>query len=193
MRKLLFLFLALVLCGCSAVPALREGYYLLPLAESEGVPFYFRLEEDGSGYLHAMGQDSPVTWEETGLGDLFCDCVPTRTGMEFPDGDGTLSLQYSRTLPEEYAGIVLRPGFYVPEDETLESLLTYAQLRADGTAIFSIMGMEKEIEWTPEVFYFGDMIICATADGFIARDTVTVHYRYTGDTLPEHYNEGVLP
>ena len=128
-----------------------------------------------------------------GLDDHFADCIPTKTGMEFPDGDGTLSLRYSRMLPEEYAGIVLRPGFYVPEDETLESLLTYAHLRADGTAIFSIMGMEQEIEWSPEVFYFGDMIICATADGFVARDTVTVHYRYTGDTLPEHYNEGVLP
>ena len=81
----------------------------------------------------------------------------------------------------------LRPGYYVPREETLDSLLTYAHLRPDGTGTFSIMGMEKEVTWTPEVLFFGDMTIYATAEGFLARDSVSVPYRYTGDALPEGY------
>ena len=69
----------------------------------------------------------------------------------------------------------------------LDSLLTYAHLRPDGTGTFSIMGMEKEVTWTPEVLFFGDMTIYATAEGFLARDSVSVPYRYTGDALPEGY------
>jgi hypothetical protein len=49
------------------------------------------------------------------------------------------------------------------------------------------MGMEKEVTWTPEVLFFGDMRIYATAEGFLARDSVAVPYRYTGDALPEGY------
>ena len=187
MKRLLCFALALALCGCSFSPGLRKGYYLVPLEVSEGVPVYFCLESGGSGYAHAMGQEIPVTWTRDGLDGNFPDGVPTREGLEFPSGEGTLVLKWSRELPEGYADVFLRPGYYIPEEETLASLLAYAHLREDGTGYFSIMGMEKEITWTPEVLFFGDMSIYATADGFLARDTEAVHYRHTGDSLPEGY------
>lgn len=187
MKRLLCLLAALLLLtGCTA-PGLRSGYYLVPLEESEAVPVYLCLESGGTGYLHAMGQDVPVDWTREGLGGDLADGVPTPEGLSFPVGDGSLVLTWSKTLPEGYADVYLRPGYYVPREETLDSLLTYAHLRPDGTGTFSIMGMEKEVTWTPEVLFFGDMTIYATAEGFLARDSVSVPYRYTGDALPEGY------
>ena len=44
MKRLLCLLAALLLLtGCDSV-RLRRGYYLLPLEETEGVPFYFCLD-----------------------------------------------------------------------------------------------------------------------------------------------------
>ena len=192
MKRLSCLLLALVLLSGCGGPGLRAGYYLLPLDRTDGVPLYFRLDR-GGGYVHAMGQELPVTWTREGLEGDFADGVPTDRGLEFPSGEEPLVLTWSRELPEGYADVFLRPGYYVPEEEALESLLAYAHLRPDGTGYFSIMGMEKEITWTPEVLHFGEMSVWATAEGFLARDTEAVHYRYTGDSLPEHYTEGVNP
>ena len=187
MKRLLCLLAALLLLtGCNSV-RLRRGYYLLPLEETEGVPFYFCLESGGSGYVHALGQELPVEWSPSGLEGDFSDGIPTQNGLEFPGIEAPLILTWSKTLPEGYADVYLRPGYYVPREETLDSLLTYAHLRPDGTGTFSIMGMEKEVTWTPEVLFFGDMTIYATAEGFLARDSVSVSYRFTGDALPEGY------
>ena len=102
MKRLLCGLLAvLMLCGCAA-PGLRAGYYVLPLEESDGMPLYFCLEPDGAGYLHAMGQDVPVTWTKDGLEGDFSDGIPTADGLEFPAGEDTLLLTWSRKLPREY-------------------------------------------------------------------------------------------
>ena len=117
MKQLLCSLLAfLLLTGCSA-PRLRAGYYVVSPEESEGMPMYFCLESGGTGYLHAMGQDIPIDWSETGLhGDLFSDCVPTREGMEYPNGDGTTVLTWNRELPPEYRND-LPPEYYISQME----------------------------------------------------------------------------
>ena len=117
MKRLLCLLAAvMLLVGCSA-PRLRTGYYTASLEETESMPFYFCLESGGTGYLHAMGQDIPIDWSETGLhGDLFSDCVPTREGMEFHNSGGTTALTWSRELPPEYRND-LPPEYYISQME----------------------------------------------------------------------------
>lgn len=90
-------------------------------------------------------------------------------------------------VPETTSGPQLKPGYYIPEEEEYASMLCYAELREDGTGEFSIMGMAQPIEWEPTKFYFGDMIVCATETGFSMTDSVTAHFRWVGDTLPEGY------
>lgn len=102
MKQLLCAVLALLLLTGCAAPRLRTGYYAASLDETQGMPFYFCLEADGTGYLHAMGQDIPIDWSEASLEGDFTDCIPTRSGMEFPNGDGTTVLTWSRELPVEY-------------------------------------------------------------------------------------------
>lgn len=189
MKRLFSLLLALVLLSGCGGAGLRAGYYLLPLDKTDGVPLYFRLDRGGGGYVHAMGQELPVTWTREGLEGDFSDGVPTDGGLEFPSGEEPLVLTWSRELPEGYADVFLRPGYYVPQEKTMESLLTYAHLRPDGTGYFSIMGMEKEITWTPEVLHFGEMSVWATAEGFRmdGSDSVPANFRYVGEELPEGY------
>ena len=109
------LLAALILCGCGG-PALRAGYYLLPLEESEGMPFYFSLEPGGTGFVHAMGQDVPITWTPAGLGGDFADGTVTAGGLEFAAGEGKLVLTWSRELPEEYSND-LPPEHYIANME----------------------------------------------------------------------------
>ena len=188
MKRLLCLcFACVLLLGCTGKPRLREGYYLLPLEDSWGVPTYFCLESGGTGYLHAMGEREELSWTPDALGGGFSDGVVTEEGLTFPEA---LTFSYSAQLPPEYLQPTLQPGYYIPDNEELASALTWVQLRPDGTGTFSILGMEKEIEWTSTGFYFGDMIISATADGFFAKDSVPVNYRYTGESLPESYLQG---
>lgn len=188
MKRILCALLACVLlCACTAAPALREGYYLFALEDSGGSPMYFCLESGGTGYVHAMGQDNEITWTPEGLGDLFADGVVTEAGIEFPDG---ILCTYSATLPDEYLQPIFRPGFYIPEEGEFDSLMCYAELREDGTGEFSIMGMSQPIEWEPTKFYFGDLIVCATGTGFtVTEGGVDSHFRWVGDALPE----GFLP
>lgn len=116
MKRLFCALLAvLILCGCGG-PALRAGYYLLPLEESEGMPFYFSLEPDGTGFVHAMGQDVPITWTPAGLGGDFADGTVTAGGLEFAAGEGKLVLTWSRELPEEYSND-LPPEHYIANME----------------------------------------------------------------------------
>ena len=116
MKRLLCLLAAvMLLVGCSA-PRLRTGYYTASLEETDSMPFYFCLESGGEGYLHAMGQEIPVQWTEAGLQGDFSDCIPTREGMEFPNGDGTTALTWSRELPPEYQND-LPPEYYISQME----------------------------------------------------------------------------
>ena len=63
-----------------------------------------------------MGQEIPVQWTEAGLLGDFSDCIPTREGMEFPSGDGTTALTWSRELPPEYQND-LPPEYYISQME----------------------------------------------------------------------------
>ena len=63
----------------------------------------------------------------------------------------------------EPAGPVLKAGFYLPTAEELEGTLLYIQLREDGTGCTSVMGMTKELTWTPAGAEFGDMTITPPA------------------------------
>jgi hypothetical protein len=189
MKRLLCLLLLLFLLpGCSSAPALREGYYLVPLEESNGSPMYFCLEPGGTGYVHAMGVDVELSWTSQSLAAPYDDCTPTAGGLTFPADGGFILCTYSNALPETHIQPLLQPGFYIPLDEELTSTLTYVQLLPDGTGIFSTMGTTKTFEWSDTRFYFEDMIVCATAEGFVARDTVSVNYIHVGDQLPEYYN-----
>lgn len=185
MKRIICAALAcLVLFGCASVPVLREGYYLAPLEETGGAPMYFCLESGGTGYVHAMGQDVEIAWTPEGLGGNFSDGIVTENGIEFPDA---LVFPYSQNLPDEYLQPILRPGFYIPVDEEYASLMCYAELREDGTGEFSIMGQTQPIEWEPFKFYLDDLIVCATAEGFVINDGEAVAFRYMGDTLPDGY------
>lgn len=185
MKRLLCAALACVLlCACTAAPALREGYYLFPLEDSGGSPMYFCLESGGTGYVHAMGQDNEITWTPEGLGDLFADGVVTETGIESPDG---ILCTYRATLPDEYLQPILRPGFYVPMDEEYASMLCYAELREDGIGDLSVMGLDLPIEWESTKFYLSDLIACATAEGFVIGEGTPMEFTWIGDALPEGY------
>ena len=116
MKRLLCLLAALLLLtGCDSV-RLRRGYYLLPLEETEGVPFYFCLESGGSGYVHALGQELPVEWSPGGLEGDFSDGIPTQNGLEFPGIEAPLILTWSRELPPEYQND-LPPEYYISQME----------------------------------------------------------------------------
>lgn len=185
MKRILCAVLAcLMLCACASAPVLREGCYLAPLDKTGGSPMYFCLESGGAGYVHVMGQDTPITWAPDGLEHPFDDGVVVENGIEFPDD---LVCTYSATLPEEYTQPVLRPGFYIPVEEEYASMLCYAELREDGTGEHSIMGMALPIEWEPTKFYFGDLIACATAEGFVIGEGTPMEFTWVGDALPEGY------
>ena len=116
MKRLLCILLALLLLtGCDSV-RLCKGYYLLPLEETEGVPFYFCLGSGGTGYVHAMGQEIPVEWSASGLEGDFSDGVPTRDGLEFPSLDGPLVLTRHEELPPEYRNDH-PPEYYISQME----------------------------------------------------------------------------
>lgn len=183
-RIICAVLVCLVLCACASAPVLKEGYYLFSLEDSGGSPMYFCLEPGGSGYVHAMGQDVQITWTPEGIGGEFSDGVVTENGIEFPDD---LNCTYSKILPDEYLQPVLLPGFYVPEAEELAGLMCYAELREDGTGVFSVMGQTEPIECEPTKFYFGDLIACATETGFTMTDVYTYNFRYVGNELPEGY------
>ncbi len=186
MKRIICALLAcLLLCACASAPVLKEGYYLAPMEDTGGSPMYFCLKTGGTGFVHVMGQDTPITWTPEGLEDLFSDGVVTEDGIEFPDG---IVYPYSKTLPDEYLQPILKPGFYISEGEEFDSLMCYAELREDGTGEFSIMGMARPIEWEPTKFYFGDLIVCATETGFsMTEDGLTSNFCYVGDALPEGY------
>ena len=185
MKRILCAALACVLlCACTAAPALKEGYYLAPLADGNGSPMYFCLESGGTGYVHAMGQDVDITWTPEGLGGNFSDGVITEKGIEFPDD---LVCTYSATLPDEYLQPILRPGFYIPVDGEYASMLCYAELREDGTGDLSVMGLDLPIKWEATKFYLSDLIACATEEGFVIGEGTPMEFTYIGDALPEGY------
>lgn len=93
------------------------------------------------------------------------------------------------TVPVTTSGPVLRPGFYVPVDEDYAAMLCYIQLADDGTGLISIMGMPRDLSWSPEGAVFDETAITPRADGLILEDTVALDFTYTGGDLPE----GFLP
>lgn len=187
----LFLLAALMLCGCNTKPVLREGYYLLPLEESENAPVYFCLESNGGGYFHAMGVDAPLSWTPEGLGEELSPGVVTKKGLEFRDGEAPLIFTYSRKLPESYHQGVLQPGFYIPAAEEHAALMCCVQLRDGGTGDFFFMGTTEPIKWEPTRLTFRDLIVPASRNGFTLAGDEPVVFTYTGETLPEGY--GYLP
>ena len=74
------------------------------------------LEPGGTGFVHAMGQDVPITWTPAGLGGDFADGTVTAGGLEFAAGEGKLVLTWSRELPEEYSND-LPPEHYIANME----------------------------------------------------------------------------
>ena len=84
----------------------------------------------------------------------------------------------------EPAGPVLKAGFYLPAAEELSGTLLYIQLRENGTGCMSVLGMTKELTWTPEGAMFGDMTITPTAGGLLADDEA---FEFIGESLPDGY------
>ena len=82
----------------------------------------------------------------------------------------------------EPAGPVLKAGFYLPTAEELSGTLLYIQLRSDGTGCMSVLGMTKELTWTPEGADFGDMTIIPTSGGLMADYEA---FDFIGESLPE--------
>ena len=84
----------------------------------------------------------------------------------------------------EPAGPVLKAGFYLPAAEDLGEALLYIQLREDGTGCVSVLGMTKELTWTPEGADFGDMTIIPTSGGLMADYEA---FDFIGESLPAGY------
>ena len=88
----------------------------------------------------------------------------------------------------EPAGPVLKAGFYLPTAEELSGTLLYIQLREDGTGCMSVMGMTKELTWTPAGAEFGDMTITPTSGGLLADYEA---FEFIGESLPDPPAPGV--
>ena len=109
---------------------------------------------------------------------MLCGCTALPAGTTVPQ---------TTTIPATTAGPVLKPGFYVPVNEDLASMLITIQLVEDGSGVASVMGMPRVLTWAPEGAVWGDMTLIPTWDGLLCKDTVTSEFTYTGDSLPEGY------
>ena len=97
---------------------------------------------------------------------LFCGCAAVPAGTTVP------------------AGPVLKAGYYLPTGEDLDGTLLHIQLREDGTGCVSILGMTRELTWTPEGAVFGEMTITPTSGGLLADYEA---FEFIGESLPEGY------
>lgn len=113
---------------------------------------------------------------------MLCGCTALPAGTSLPETSVPAT-----TVPATTAGPVLKPGFYVPVNEDLASMLITIQLVEDGSGMVSVMGMPRVLAWTPEGAVWGDMTLIPTWDGLLCKDTVTSEFTYTGDSLPEDY------
>lgn len=105
---------------------------------------------------------------------LLCGCAAAPAGTTPPE----------TTVPMTTAGPMLKPGFYVCNEELAQNSLFHFCFFADGTGYLSMLGTEAELTWT------GDGNICVmgeqmpaipTAGGMLAFDE---EFDYVGDVLP---------
>ena len=156
MKRLLCAVLsALLLCGCAAAPAgttepagpvLRTGFYISGEDLGGGIPLYFRLCEDGTGYLSMLTVEAELTWEPDGtidglVYDSFC-VTPTADGMTW---DGEVFTWTGDSLPEDFYPDPPAPGVYAVSSVSRDGNLDfygsftrsngYFELKEDSTGV----------------------------------------------------------
>ena len=154
-RLLCALLAALLLCGCTAVPnettepaapVLKAGFYTYDREENGGIPLYFQLFEDGTGYLAMLAVEAPLTWTPEGTirgianGEL--EFIPTDDGMLW---DGEKFAFTGDSLPEGFIPNPPEPGVYAVSSVSRNGDLDfygsftrsngYFELKEDGTGL----------------------------------------------------------
>ena len=166
MKRLLCAVLAaLLLCGCAAAPAgtsapettvpvttsgpvLKPGFYICDWEQGDGIPLYFRLFEDGTGYLSMLAAEADLTWTPDGtilgITNDGWSVTPTADGMLC---DGEEFTWVGDSLPEGFIPEPPAPGVYAVSSVSRDGDLDfygsftrdngYFELKADGTGILA--------------------------------------------------------
>lgn len=108
---------------------------------------------------------------------LLCGCAAVPAGTTAPE----------TTVPMTTAGPMLKPGFYICNEELAQDSLLHFRFFEDGTGYLSMLGAEAELTWTGD----GDLCVMGeqmpaipTAGGMLAFDE---EFEYVGDALPGDY------
>ena len=89
-RLLCALLAALMLCGCTTVPAgttepagpvLKAGFYLPTAEELSGTLLYIQLRSDGTGCMSVLGMTGELTWTPAGAEFGEMTITPTSGGL----------------------------------------------------------------------------------------------------------------
>ena len=170
-RLLCGLLAALMLCGCTALPAgtsvpptttvpattagpaLKAGYYIYDGEYRNDTQLHFLISEDGTGYLSMLGIRAELTWtpdgEILGLGGDPMSFTPTADGMLW---DGERFTWVGERLPEGFIPDPPAPGVYAVSSVGLDGDVDfygklsrdngYLEIREDGTGVMAFDGTE---------------------------------------------------
>lgn len=110
---------------------------------------------------------------------LLCGCAAVPAATTAPE----------TTVPVTTAGPMLKPGFYICDEELAQNSLFHFRFFEDGTGYLSMLGAEAELTWTGDgnICVMGEqMPVIPTADGMLAFEEEE-KFDYVGDELPEDY------
>ena len=177
MKRLLCALLAvLMLWGCAAAPAgttepagpaLKAGFYTYDWENNGGIPLYFQLFEDGTGYLAMLAAQAELTWTPEGtvlgLADGALEFTPTADGLVW---DGEAFTFTGDSLPEGFLPDPPAPGVYAVSSASRDGDLDFYgsvtqdngwfELKEDGTGLLVFDDAEYPFALEGTVAHFED-------------------------------------